>query len=216
MLDQRNAYLDGEGDRWFDRNAAHLQREGDVLFESIVATGKQYRSILEIGCSNGYRLEMLHKALGAKCAGVDPSSAAIEAGKADYPALDLHVSTADTLLFGDASFDLVIFGYCFCLIDPALHFRAVAEADRVLEDGGLLAIGDFMPPRPYHNTYAHKEGMKTYKMEVAAYFLGSPIYNLLHRQLKNPSTMIDSIDDRMGVDLLHKSIATAFPANPFA
>jgi ubiquinone/menaquinone biosynthesis C-methylase UbiE len=214
---QRDVFLAEEADQWFERNKERLTADRkDCLLEAINTIGLRPKRILEIGCANGWRLHQLHQSLGAQCVGLDPSQKAIAQGRRQFAGLDLRVGCADRIDCSDGTFDLVIFGFCFYLIDPTFHFRCVAEADRVLQDGGALAIHDFVVPMPYYNVYSHREGIRSYKIEVARYFLAHPAYSLIHRVLDYTRSELLNPDRREGVDILIKGLATAFPLNPFA
>lgn len=213
---QTVGFAEGEADRWYERNAAVLARaKDDVLTESIQRLGLAPRRILEIGCANGWRLQRLAELTSARCAGVEPSALAVAAGREVFPGLELAVGTADHLPYADASFDLVVFGFCLYLVDPTLHFRAIAEADRVLASGGHLAIFDFQSAAPYHNNYHHKPGLQTFKMEFSRLLLAHPGYVLIHRELKRHGPEFAAFDQREGVDILLKDMDRAFPPNPF-
>lgn len=215
-LKQKNVFMSGEGDSWFERNAAYLSHgKGDVVVQSLDRLPLQPKSILEIGCANGHRLAAMAERFGAKAAGVDPSAKAISDGASRYPGLDLRVGTADELPFEAASFDLVIFGFCLYLVDPVLHFRAIAEADRVLASPGVLLTFDFIEPYPFHNNYSHLAGIRSHKMEWSRFFLASPAYRLVQRlpDLKGDTPL--ARNNLSGVDVLLKNTEQAFPANPF-
>lgn len=213
---QRDVFLADEADRWFERNAAQLTSDrDDVVTEALRYVDLQPERILEIGCANGYRLEALRQRYSARCCGIEPSAQAVASGSAQFPQIELQIGAADSLPHADQSFDLVIFGFCFYLIDPAMHLRCVAEADRVLRDGGYLAIFDFQSPVPYHNSYSHRPGLRSYKFEFSRYFLAHPAYNMIHRQLNTPKGAARDPDRREGVDLLLKDMDRAFPANPY-
>ncbi|MGY3616559.1 class I SAM-dependent methyltransferase [Bradyrhizobium sp. USDA 10063] len=211
---QREVFLESEGDAWYARNQEHLHGAGqDIVLTTLQEVGVSPTMVLEIGCANGYRVAGVCEQFGATGFGIEPSSKAVADGRSRYPSLSLEVGTADLLPFADGQFDLVIFGFCLYLVDPRLHLRCVAEADRVLADGGLLAIHDFIEPAPYHNRYAHLEGVHSYKMEFSRYFLASPAYRLLRRSMNAPGP--PKPDHSVGVDLLSKNLAAAFPSNPF-
>lgn len=215
-MKQKNVFLSGEGDSWFERNAAYLSHgKGDVVVDSLERLSLRPKSILEIGCANGHRLAMMAERYGAKGAGIDPSAKAISDGVACYPELDLRVGTADELPFATDQFDLVIFGFCLYLVDPALHFRAIAEADRVLRSPAILLTFDFIEPYPFHNNYSHLAGIRTHKMEWSRFFLASPAYRLVQRlpDLKGDAPL--QRNNLSGVDILLKDSRHAFPANPF-
>lgn len=213
---QRDVFLGGEADQWFERNRSVLNPErDDIVVAALEYLGARPKRILEIGCANGWRLERLRTLFHAECAGIEPSDTAVEEGRGRFAELELSVGTADSLGHQAGAFDLVIFGFCFYLVDPALHFKVVAEADRVLADGGMLAIFDFLPPTPYYNDYAHKPGMRAHKLDFSRYFLAHPGFTLVHRALDIAKGDITDPDRREGVDVLIKSMPHAFHANPF-
>lgn len=213
---QEKVFLNGEADQWYERNKEKLNpREDDFLAKIIERLQLRPKRILEIGASNGYRLQILHRMTGAACTGIEPSTRAVEDGRRRFPDIKLDIGTADVLPYEDASFDIIIFGFCFYLIDPALHFQVVREADRVLKNKGFLLIWDFQSRVPYHNQYVHKEGVKSYKMEFSRYFLAHPGYTLVHRELLPGIAQETHPDERIGVDVLLKDFLFAFPGNPF-
>ena len=211
---QKEVFLvDGEGDAWYGRNLKHLHEpRPDIVLTVLEEMGIAPKSVLEIGCANGYRIAQICERSGAAGSGIEPSGKAVADGRARFPSLTFEVGTADALPFADGQFDLVIFGFCFYLIDPCLHLRCVAEADRVLAEDGVLVIYDFIEPIPYYNEYAHRPGARSHKMEFSRFFLASPAYKLLHRNMA--ASGVPGPDHAVGVDVLTKNYATAFPPNP--
>lgn len=216
-LVQKGTFLEIEADQWFQRNRSQLSPDrGDLVTDALVGIGAKPTRVLEIGCANGWRLDRLRRRFSCTCSGVEPSSQAIQEGRSSFPDLDLRVGTADELPFEAGSFDLVVYGFCLYLVDPSLHLRCVAEGDRVLRDGGLLLVFDFVVPFPYHNPYAHHPGLSSYKLEFSRYFLAHPAYNLVHRQLDLRKSDLLDPDRREGVDVLLKNMKHAFPMNPYS
>src|SRR5262249_26448564 len=159
-------------DAWYRRNLQHLRTPGpDIVLTTLQEVRIAPKSVLEIGCANGYRVAQICQQSAARGFGIEPSAEAVADGRSRYPSLSLTVGTADALPCGVDHSDLVFFGFCLSLVDPRLHLRCVAEADRVLADGGLLAIYDFIEPIPYCNDYAHRPGVRSYKMDFSRYFL---------------------------------------------
>jgi ubiquinone/menaquinone biosynthesis C-methylase UbiE len=211
---QKDVFLESEGDEWYGRNLDHLHAPGpDVLLSTLEDMRIAPKSVLEIGCSNGYRVAQICRKYEASGCGIEPSGKAVADGRGRFPQLQLEVGTADALPFRDEQFDLVIFGFCLYLVDPRLHLRCMAEADRVLADGGVVMIYDFIEPVPYHNEYAHRQGIRSYKMEFSRYLLASPAYRLLRRNMSMQG--VPKPDHSVGVDVLSKNLAAAFPSNPF-
>ena len=222
-MEQKDVFRTGEGDSYFARNRAKLasaeaRGADDPVLEALRRLGVRPRTVLEIGCSNGWRLEALRRESGASCHGIDPSPQAIAEGKAAYPLLRLAEGTADTLPFPDATFDLVVFGFCLYLCDRKDLFRIASEADRVLGEAGHVAILDFHPPFPYRNPYAHREGLYSYKMDYSLLFSWNPAYTLVSQSLFTPPGAGDPAepDDRHAVSLLRKDSRHAYPEAPFS
>lgn len=209
-MSQKDIFLASEGDAYFSRNVASLDHEDHITL-ALQRLQIRPRRILEIGCSDGGRLVKMREAFGSECFGIDPSREAINAARSK----DLHLSigTADRLEYDDASFDFVLFGFCLYLCDPQDHFIIAAEANRVLQNGGLVGIYDFCSTRPYRNAYSHKPGLYSHKMEYANMFLWHPGYRLLSRsyyELGRKFTYMP--DEAVSIDLLRKDFVNAFPS----
>jgi ubiquinone/menaquinone biosynthesis C-methylase UbiE len=179
VSDQRKAFLESEGDAWYRRNAADAGTPAARL-DRVIANLPNRPAVLEVGCSDGRKLAELATRAPGRYVGIDPSTAAITEGRRRWPDLELHVGSADQLPV-DEQFDAVILGFFLYLCDRALLTRVVAEADRVLRDGGALVIVDFDPPAPRRRQYRHLEGVSTYKMDYPSLFLALPSYSLAEK-----------------------------------
>jgi ubiquinone/menaquinone biosynthesis C-methylase UbiE len=188
---QTGAFLDKEGDAWFERNRSALENrtghfECDLIASELEAHRDSINSILEIGCGDGRKTQWLARFFGASAAGVDPSRKAIEHGRQQLAAaqagIDLRTGTADRLEWPDSSFDLVYFGFCLYLVGRTELLAAVTQADRVLRPGGFLVILDFDPRHPHRREYHHRPGLFSYKQDYAALFTASAGYHLFAKR----------------------------------
>ncbi len=180
---QREVFLESEADAWFDRNHEALTRrryDEDPLCASVVeiyptlqGEGKS-PAILEIGCGEGKRLAWIASRLGAQVAGIDPSAKAVAEARAT--GIDVRQGTAEMLPWQDASFDIVIFGFCLYLCDPEDLFRIAAEADRVLKPESWLLIQDFHATSHTRRAYHHRPGIYSTKMDYRRLFDWHPAY----------------------------------------
>jgi ubiquinone/menaquinone biosynthesis C-methylase UbiE len=209
---QRDTFLQEEGDAWYERNS-HSAGIVPLLFvKEFSKIHPVPQRILEIGCSFGENLRALHTSYGCAVYGIDPSAKAVEAGRVQAPHLQLTVGTADSLPYNDQFFDCVIFGFCLYLCDRELLFKIAGEADRVLHAPGHLLIMDFFPPYPYRNTYTHKSGVFSYKMNYSSMFLWHPAYSLVsHRSLTHSAENFDAYpDERIALICLAKQDTTQY------
>jgi ubiquinone/menaquinone biosynthesis C-methylase UbiE len=179
-MKQKDHFITGEGDAWFNRNCDAITNKklpnDDFILSEILCLPPPpniYR-VLEIGCSNGLRLEWLINNLGWQCSGLDPSAKAVN--EACKRGVDAHQGTADRLPFPASSFDIVVFGFCLYLCDRDDLFRIAYEADRVCANPGWLIIHDFYSPLPCARVYHHLEGLFSYKMDYRNLFLWHPEY----------------------------------------
>lgn len=206
---QKDVFLSSEGNAYYERNRSGTDRHPDLIWSSLQRLQVRPKRILEIGCSDGHRLRKLREVFGSECYGIDPSSEAVHSN--DSEGVHLSVGTADRLDFASGFFDLVMFGFCLYVCDPQDHFLIAAEANRVLEDGGLMAISDFCSPRPYRNPYAHKPGIFSYKMEYARMFTWHPGYRLLSRTYFEHATEFShQRDEAVSFDVMRKDFESAF------
>jgi SAM-dependent methyltransferase len=216
---QKMAFLAGEGDAWFQRNLAAIERADraatDPVLQLVARMDTPPSRVLEIGCSDGWRLAELRRMGARECVGIDPSQAAIASGGRRYPDLRLMVGTADRLPEDRDGFDLIVFGFCLYVCDPEDHFRIASEADRLLRDNGSLIIYDFDPPYPYRNRYAHAPGLFSYKFDFSRIFLAHPHCSRRERRSfpHDPAKKMHP-DNRVSVARLEKSLALAWPFNP--
>lgn len=205
---QKEAFLAGEGDAWQRRNET-LQPSASQLRQiaSLAPFIDQGSRVLEIGCSTGHNSHLLQQHIGTgEFYGIDPSGNAIEKGRIVYPELSLSVGTADCLPYEDAFFDVVWFAFCLYLVDRPLLHRVVAEGDRVLSSGGILAITDFDPPHPTKRPYRHREGVFSYKLDYSRLFLADPAYVFAEKIPLGLSSANFAINgaDRVALSVLRK------------
>jgi SAM-dependent methyltransferase len=182
-MQQDQIFLEREGNGWFDRNSQAIDQK-NVEFDlpthiiDLIANKSGLCNIVELGCSNGWRLQRLQEKLpDIQFTGIDASLAAIEDGRTKYPQVELHQGIlADIPL--QQQYDVVIVYFVFHWVDRSSLARSIAEVDRLVKDGGMLIIGDFDPDfaqrRPYH--HLPDDNIFTYKQNYVAIFESLGIY----------------------------------------
>jgi len=200
---QEQVFINSEADSWFLRNKECLiakTANSDLTFQKIKQLHSELNlnNILEIGCSNGYRLSWCDEQLGIKATGLEPSLKAITDGLSRYGSqnLALHQANLDTEfwsntineLLEDNSLDAIVFGHCFYLVSPELYFQICAQVDRLLRDGGVILIFDF-DSIPQRANYHHCENnvVWSYKMDFSKLFSRHPMYKTISKEYINYS-----------------------------
>jgi ubiquinone/menaquinone biosynthesis C-methylase UbiE len=175
---QKDLFLGGEGDAWFERNHAAIQGR-DFNFDPIVQAvarcisseskgDTRGMSLLEIGCGEGIRLSHLASRHLLACHGIDPSAKAVAQAQKEGRAV--IQGTADALPFENHAFDLVVFGFYLYLCDREDLIRIAQKADRLLKWPGWLIVQDFhagigvnihyipVHTQPFYKKMGFKEG----------------------------------------------------------
>lgn len=210
MSSQKEKFLKGEGNAWYERNKKILTErnfpDDDVVLSELVNVFPNFSElkILEVGCGGGERLLWL-KLQGADVFGVDPSNSAIEFAVEN--GVTAKVGTADNLPFDSSEFDIVIIGFCLYLCDRQDLFLISAEINRVLKPTAWLAILDFYKKNHSSNAYAHLDGLYSFKMDYSSMFAWHPDYYLMVQKIVDHSnfTKITDIENEMvGFQLLRK------------
>jgi SAM-dependent methyltransferase len=132
----------------FDARAAtydHLRPVGDTWwarFDALVRLGDlRGQRVLDVGCGTGAVAVALAEKAAAKVWGVEQSAEMLAVARERVPAgVGLKQGRAEELPFRDAWFDRVVFSLVIHLVDRP---RALAEAARVLVDGGRVVIATF-------------------------------------------------------------------------
>jgi ubiquinone/menaquinone biosynthesis C-methylase UbiE len=154
----------------------------DLCLAMIREHGLKPQAVLEVGCADGWRLEAIRQEYGAKCAGVDVSSHALDAGLKMHRQVHCSSAAADDLsIFAEDTFDLVLLPFVLHWVARSVLACTVAEVDRVLKPGGHLLIADFYPNRPTKARYHHRPEVEawTYKQEYPDCWLFLQTYKLV-------------------------------------
>jgi ubiquinone/menaquinone biosynthesis C-methylase UbiE len=172
--------------------------------------------VLEIGCSDGLKLDAICYDLDAIGVGIDPSSIAVNAGntRAKIADITLMQGTGENLPCLSERFDLVYFAFCLYLFDRKSLIQSLAEADRVLKPGGFLVITDFDPGVPYKRPYSHCDGVYSYKQDYTTFYTQSGLYYLAGKTcFSHRVPYLDEIpDERVATSILYKE-AEPYPVS---
>lgn len=197
-MKQSEVFLNGEAEQWYARNQAALPQAEDPVMDAIEAARIKPERLLEVGCSNGWRVKAMGTKWKCKAYGIDPMFTT--------KLWNCRRGTADDLsAYGPDTFDLVIYGWCLYLCDREDLFKIVTEGDRVLMDTGHLVVYDFHTAKPHKRKYKHREGLFSFKMDHASLWLANPSYSMVSREL------FGSGNDQTSITILRKDINRGWP-----
>jgi ubiquinone/menaquinone biosynthesis C-methylase UbiE len=198
----KDIFLKFEGDNFFNRNINNFNINDDIIINNlkiILNKNKNSLNILEIGCSNGYRLNELNSLFpNNEYYGIDPSEKAINYGTNNFKDINFKISTCDKLeFFEDNKFDIILIPFVFMYIDRDLLLKSTYEIDRILKNNGKIIITDFYSNRPRKNKYKYIDNTFIYKQNFYKIFTSTNNYFLekLEYFLHNTSNEINDIYD---------------------
>jgi ubiquinone/menaquinone biosynthesis C-methylase UbiE len=210
LENQKSIFTSFESDNWFLRNREALENKKEFIdMDELIPFVQPNFSILEIGCSNGTKLNYLKNKLPhhqLKFFGIDPSTKSVNDGNEKFGNISLSVGSSDELNFEEDYFDMIIVGFCLYLVDRNLIFKTVSEIDRVLKQKGFLIVTDFEPIAPMRKIYHHTEGVYTYKNNYSNFFTSGGHYSVV-RKVPFSDTQIDFAEnknERVASTILYK------------
>lgn len=180
-MNEEVVFANGEGDHWFERNKKVLQEDhmDDWPIQMLRNLNYRFGSVIEVGCSNGWRLERLRNLYypDKRFVGIDISQKAIEEGQQSFPKIELYQGSLSKLPIQD-KFDVVFCQMVLHWVERKHLFQAISEIDRVTAPGGILILGDFFPDFNQKRKYHHLPDKEvfTYKQEYAKIFVSSGLY----------------------------------------
>lgn len=174
-----------DGDRYHRANHDGVGTIADPAFDQILLCHgvSPVRSVLEVGCSTGFRLAKVAAELGAQVAGLEASADAVAEGHSLHPELDIRCGLAprDLSWWADRQFDIVVVGHLLYLQPREALFALAAAVDTLLADGGHLIVEDFLSPSPISVPYRHDNTLRVFKTDPSAPWTWSPTYQLVSR-----------------------------------
>ena len=180
---QKKIFLDFEGDNYYERNKDLLFNKDDLVFKKIIKLNKKKKinNLLEIGCGDGFRLDLIYNKLKTNCFGIDPSKKAVKSSHNSN--IKISRGTADKLNFSSEMFDVVIFGFCLYLVDIEDLIKVVYETDRVLKKNSYIIIYDFYSKKSRTLPYKHNKKIKVHKYDFSNIFLWNPKFKLIEKKI---------------------------------
>jgi len=180
----KNLLLVKNKNNWFYRNKKNIINHNDdeYINELIRINNLKAKNILEIGCSNGYKLIKYKELLKSNnCFGVDLSKEAILDGKKRYKNLKLlNLSSLDINKI-KLNFDLIICGFFLYQLDRNLIFQQFDLIYKKLNKNGYLLIRDFDPLFKHTNTDFNNKKLRTFKMNYDNLLTESGLFELIYK-----------------------------------
>ncbi len=169
-MSQEKIFLEVEAEAWFRRNPSSMvaANPDDPVLAALAAFDLPNRgAMLDVGGASGrIAAGFVRDHLGWSVRVVEPSGAAIAAGRQAFPQVEFRKGSITQVLPAgphDSQYNVIVVSFVFCFLERDLLSSAISNTDSALADGGYLVIADFDSPHPRANPYAHHPGLFTYK-----------------------------------------------------
>lgn len=133
---QDEIFKEYEGNHWYERNEKALDAaKNDYIVDMVKFLGLNPKSVAEVGCSNGYRLEHFRREFGCECLGIDASAEAVAAGREKFPSINFQQATLAEMV-APKKYDLVVCNFVLHWVDRSSVMASVANIDTFVRGGG--------------------------------------------------------------------------------
>jgi ubiquinone/menaquinone biosynthesis C-methylase UbiE len=140
------------------------------------------KSILEIGCATGIKLNQYQESLKTNINyGIDLSSKAINFGKQKYKKLKLLKLSSLEINKINKNFDLIICGFFLYVLDREEIFNQFNLIYKKLTTNGYLIINDFDSLFKHTNTSQHNKNLKYFKMSYSNFLEESGLFKVVYK-----------------------------------
>ena len=144
------------------------------------------RSILEIGCCNGKKLDQYRRYLKPKkIIGIDLSKKAINDGKKIYKKIIFKSISSLEINKLREKFDLIICGFFLYLLDREEIFKQFDLIYKNINNNGYLIIEDFDPLFKHTNDNTHNKNLRSFKMNYSNFLEESGLFKLIYKIRNN-------------------------------
>ena len=204
----QNTFFINESDNWYERNYNSMyNKKSDDIINIITENNLKPTKILEIGCSIGWRLNMLHDKFNCECHGIDLSEKAITEGKILYPHIKLDICDAKDMKYNNNEFDMVILGYFLYIVDRHELFKIAYQIDRILKNNGYLVINDNYSNVPSKLKYYKEKDVYVYIVNNTKMFTWNPSYEIIFHKIinNNKNNIYNNIFHKTAISVLYKN-----------
>jgi ubiquinone/menaquinone biosynthesis C-methylase UbiE len=162
-MEERNLGLLAEQEKYWDGVSGEKDFTLPLQIGEFEKRVSREMSILDVGCGYGRTLSELRDGGFVNLYGVDYSQGMIDRGRKMHPHLDLRKNDGSTLPFEDGAFDAVLLiAVLTCIAESEEQRRLIAEIERVLKDGGILYINDYLLNTDQRNIERYDKAKEKY------------------------------------------------------
>ncbi|MGB9979951.1 class I SAM-dependent methyltransferase [Methanobacterium sp.] len=145
-------------EKYWDKAAEKKEFPTPFKIEEFEKYVSKEMGILDVGCGYGRTLDELHNRGFENLTGIDYSQGMINRGLKEHPYLNLIKNDGDKIPFSDNEFDAVLLiAVLTSNTKNGEQENIISEILRVLKDGGILYLTDFLINQDKRNLKRYQE-----------------------------------------------------------
>jgi ubiquinone/menaquinone biosynthesis C-methylase UbiE len=153
--------------------------------QRLAAALAQQKSVLDVGCAGGKTAAAIKQAGVPEVWGLDPSPYLLQHAAKTFADIHFVQGKAEETGFRDKRFDGISACFLFHEMPPKYADAALAEFNRILSPGGLLAIAEPSPIQYYENSWLRlfrDWGFSGMYFRILAHFVFEPFIESWHQR----------------------------------
>jgi cyclopropane fatty-acyl-phospholipid synthase-like methyltransferase len=179
-----NIIKNKEADKYYLRNIDYYNNASDdIRLKNFLNLNLiKGKTILEIGCCNGKKLDQYRRYLkSSKTIGIDLSKKSISEGKKLYKRITFKNISSLQINKIHLKFDIIICGFFLYLLDREEIFNQFNLIYKKLKTDGYLIIEDFDPMFKHSNKNIYHKSLKSFKMNYSNFLEESGLFKMIYK-----------------------------------
>ena len=179
-----NIIKNKEADKYYLRNIDYYNNASDdIRLKNFLNLNLiKGKTILEIGCCNGKKLDQYRRYLkSSKTIGIDLSKKSISEGKKLYKRITFKNISSLQINKIHIKFDIIICGFFLYLLDREEIFNQFNLIYKKLKTDGYLIIEDFDPMFKHSNKNIYHKSLKSFKMNYSNFLEESGLFKMIYK-----------------------------------
>jgi ubiquinone/menaquinone biosynthesis C-methylase UbiE len=179
-----NIIKNKEADKYYLRNIDYYNNASDdIRLKNFLNLNLiKGKTILEIGCCNGKKLDQYRRYLkSSKTIGIDLSKKSISEGKKLYKKITFKNISSLQINKIHTKFDIIICGFFLYLLDREEIFNQFNLIYKKLNTDGYLIIEDFDPMFKHSNKNIYHKSLKSFKMNYSNFLEESGLFKMIYK-----------------------------------
>jgi len=173
-----------EADKYYLRNIDYYNNDSDdIRLKNFLNLNLiKGKTILEIGCCNGKKLDQYRRYLkSSKTIGIDLSKKSISEGKKLYKRITFKNISSLQINKIHIKFDIIICGFFLYLLDREEIFNQFNLIYKKLKTDGYLIIEDFDPMFKHSNKNIYHKSLTSFKMNYSNFLEESGLFKMIYK-----------------------------------